>query len=662
MCKINLLLLAAMVVVGLGLAWAAAPDQGGGVSPATKKNNADFLEKLPLADKQDFEDAKRGFIAPLSGNGVIRNQEGRAVWDLSGFSFIKPDAAPPETVNPSLWRQSQLLTYAGLFKVIDRVYQVRGADASNITFIEGDTGIIVVDPLISVECARMALALYYEHRTQKPVKAVIYTHSHVDHFGGVKGVVTEEEVKDGKVKIIAPDGFLKAATDENVMAGTAMTRRAGYMYGLYLPPGPRGKVTMGLGLTTSTGAITLIPPTDVITKTGQEMTLDGLNFVFQLAPDTEAPAEMHFFVPQLKMLCPGENCCHNLHNIQTLRGAKIRDALAWSKNLNESLERWGDQSEVLLNVHHWPVWGRERIAGRLKKQRDMYRYLHDQTLRLANLGYTMTEIGEMVQLPPELAREWYCRGYYGTVNHNVKAIYVKYLGWFDGNPANLHPLPPEAAARRYVEFMGGADAVLEKARKYYDQGDYRWVAQVVNHVVFADPGNTAAKELQARALEQMGYQTECGTWRNFYLTGAQELRRGVAVPRDFGGATTASPDSVKAMPLDLFFDYLGVRLNGPKAAGVKIIINWDFTDTKEQYVLALENGALNHTAQKQDAAADATLTLTRAAFNEIIMGGQPRIEAKTAAGELKIEGQKEKLGELLSLMDTFSPWFNIVTP
>lgn len=659
MFKVNLVLMILVLGGLMGLVVAAGAQAGGEAAASTRKLNTGVLQQLPFGDKQDFEDARRGFIAPLPDGGVIRNKEGQPVWDLKGFSFIKPGVPAPDTVNPSLWRQSQLLIYAGLFQVTDRVYQVRGADASNITFIEGDTGIIVVDPLISVECARSALDLYNRHRPKKPVVAVIYTHSHVDHFGGVKGVVSEEEVKAGKVKIIAPDGFLKAAVDENVMAGTAMSRRAGYMYGVFLPPGPQGKVTMGLGLTVSTGTVTLIPPTDVITKTGQEMVLDGLKFVFQLAPETEAPAEMHFFLPQLKLLCPAENCCHNLHNLYTLRGAKTRDALAWSKNLNESLERWGDQAEFMLNVHHWPVWGRERLVDRLKKQRDMYRYLHDQTLRLANQGYTMVEIAEMIELPASLAQEWYCRGYYGTVNHGVKGVYVKYLGWFDGNPANLHPLPPVEAGQRYVEFMGGAEAVINKARQYYDKGEYRWVAQVMNHVVFADPKNDAARELQAKALEQLGYQAESGPWRNFYLTGAEELRRGVdkGIP-----GPTASPDTIQAMPLDLFFDYLGVRLNGPQAVGKTIIINWNFTDTKEKYVLTLENGALNHTANKQVKGADATVNLTRTAFNEVIMGGKPKLEAKMAAGDIKLEGAKERLGELLSLMDNFDPWFNIVTP
>jgi alkyl sulfatase BDS1-like metallo-beta-lactamase superfamily hydrolase len=646
------------IVMALGLTASAGPPPRGEATSQTKKNNAAVSKKLPFADKQDFADAQRGFIAPLPNSGTIKGKEGQPVWDLGRYAFIKEDEAAPDTVNPSLWRQSQLLMYAGLFKVVDRLYQVRSADISNITFIEGDSGVIVVDPLISAENARAALKLYYQHRPKKPVVAVLYTHSHIDHYGGVKGVVSEEEVKEGKVRIIAPQGFLKAALDENVMAGAAMSRRASYMYGVLLPPGPKGQVTAGLGVTTSTGTVTLIPPTDTITKTGQEMTVDGLKFVFQMVPDTEAPAEMHFYLPQLKVLCTAENCTHTLHNLYTLRGAKIRDALAWSKYLNEALERWGDVSEVLLSVHHWPVWGQPRVVDRLKKERDMYRYLHDQTLRLANQGYTMVEIGEMIQLPESLAREWYDRGYYGTVNHDAKSVYVKYLGWFDGNPAHLHPLPPVEASKRYVEFMGGAKAVMARARKYYDKGEYRWVAEVMNHVVFADPQDTGARALQAQALEQLGYQAESGPWRNFYLTGAQELRQGA--PKEALGST-ASPDTIKAMPLDLFFDYLGIRLNGPQAAGKTMTINWNFPDTKEEYVLTLENGVLNHTARKQAKDADATVTLNRAALNEVILG-EASLPAKIESGELKVEGNPEKLKELFSLLDKFDSRFNIVTP
>ena len=635
-----------------------AKDSGKDATEYTRKANEAVLDQLPFANTEDFKDVERGFIAPLPDEGIIRDQAGNPVWNLAEFSFAQKGFAAPDTVNPSLWRQAQLLMKAGLFKVTDRIYQVRGADLSNITFFEGDTGVIVMDPLISAETAKAALDLYYGHRPKKPVVAVIYSHSHVDHFGGVKGIVSEEDVAAGRVKIVAPDGFLKAAIDENVMAGNAMSRRAGYMYGSLLTPGPKGMCTAGLGITTSRGTVTVIPPTDIITRTGQKMRLDGLEFEFQLVPDTEAPAEMHFYLPELRVLCTAENCCHNLHNVYTLRGAKTRDALAWSKYLNEALERWGEESDVLLSVHHWPVWGKEKIADRIKKQRDMYRYLHDQTLRLANQGYTMVEIGEMVHLPDNLSQEFYDRGYYGTVNHDVKGVYVKYLGWFDGNPANLHPLPPVEASKRYVEFMGGADAVLAKARKYFDQGDYRWVAQVMNHVVFAQPDNKAARELEADALEQLGYQAESGPWRNFYLTGAKELREGV---RKSATPGTASPDSVSAMPLDLFFDYLAVRLDPAKAAGKTMNLNWSFPDINKTYVLSLENCVLNHTADKQVKRADASITVSRKVFNEVILK-QATVAEKMASGEIRIEGNPVKIQELFSLLDTFDFWFNIVTP
>lgn len=653
-------------IVGAGLAFAVAMVGSaiGGETEAkdateeTRKVNSGLSQQLPFENKEDFDDAQRGFIAPLQENGVIRDKGGEICWDLTRFSFIKPESVPPDTVNPSLWRQAQLLMNAGLFKVTDRIYQVRSADLSNITFIEGDQGIIVIDPLITAETAKASLDLYYQHLPKKPVVAVIYTHSHIDHYGGVKGVTSEEEVNAGKVKIVAPDGFLKAALDENVMAGNAMSRRASYMYGNLVPPGPKGMVGSGLGITTSTGTVTLIPPTDIITRTGQELTLAGIKFEFQIVPDTEAPAEMHFFLPELKTLCTAENCTHTLHNLYTLRGAKIRDALAWSKYLNEALNRWGDRSEVLLSVHHWPVWGNDKVINRIKKQRDMYRYIHDQTLRLANQGYTMIEIAEILELPEPLAMEWFNRGYYGSLNHDVKSVYVKYLGWFDGNPANLHPLTPVEASKRYVEFMGGSDAILEKARAYYDKGEYRWVAQVVNHVVFADPKNKKARELQADTLEQLGYQSESGPWRNFYLSGAQELRKGLAKS---ASATTASPDSIRAMPLDLFFDYLGIRLNGPKAAKANMILNWDFTDTKERYTVILENSVLNHTANAQAKHADVTITLKRTTLNELILK-ETTVADKVASGELQVDGDAKKIGELFSYMDTFDFWFNIVTP
>ncbi|MCD4786464.1 MAG: MBL fold metallo-hydrolase [Candidatus Eremiobacteraeota bacterium] len=622
----------------------------------TRKVNNSVLDKLDFSDKEDFEDATRGFIGKIE-DGVIRNDKGQPVWDLNQYKFLEEEKCP-DTVNPSLWRQGKLNMFNGLFKVTDRIYQVRGHDLSVISFIKSDNGYIVIDPLISAECAKASLDLLYKHIGEKPVVAVIYTHSHTDHYGGVKGVVSEEDVNSGKVKIIAPEGFLEAAISENVMAGTAMSRRAIYMYGPLLPKGPKGQVDAGLGKTISQGTVTLFEPTHYITRTGQEMMIDGVKVVFQLTPNTEAPAEMNFYFPQFRALCIAENCNHNLHNLYTLRGAKVRDAKAWAHYINEAIVLFGDKSDVIFAGHHWPHWGKTRIIDFMKKQRDMYKYLHDQTLRLANLGYTMIEIAEMVKLPEDLAGEWYNRGYYGTVSHDVKAIYQRYLGWFDGNPANLHPLPPVEASKKYVEFMGGAEAVLTKAREAFEKGEYRWVAQVVNHVVFADPNNKDACNLQADALEQLGYQAESGPWRCFYLTGATELRNGVPVIAAF---STASPDTVKAMSLEMIFDYMGVKLNGPKADGKKIKLNMNFTDIKQKFLLELENSVLNNTIDKQAKDADATITLTRAALDEVILG-RTTVKEKVESGEIKVEGDREKIKELFSLLDKFDEWFNIVTP
>ena len=623
----------------------------------TKKANEALLKKLPFKDTQDFKDAKRGLIATPE-KLVIRDKSGRVVWDLTQFSFIKEGEPAPETVNPSLWRQSQLVAISGLFKVTDRIYQVRTFDVSNMTIIEGDTGIIVVDPLISAETAKAALDFYYKYRPKKPIIAVMHSHSHVDHWGGVEGVVSEKEVKAGKIKIFAPKDFIEKALTETVLAGNVMMRRSTYMYGNLLPAGPKGEVGAGLGMTVSDGTVTILTPTNIITKTGQEMKIDGLTFQFLVAPDTEAPTEMHWYIPELKALTAAENACHTLHNVYTLRGATIRDPLAWAKYLNESIERWGDKSDVLYGMHHWPVWGTDRVIDHLKKQRDTYRYINDQTLRLANHGYNMTEIAEVIELPKSLAEHWSSRGYYGTMNHDVKATYVKYLGWFDGNPATLHPYPQVESSKRYVKFMGGANAVLAKAQKAYKKGDYRWVAEVVNHVVFADPHNRKARHLQADALEQMGYQAESGPWRNFYLSGAQELRKGVEKPIT---PTAATLSCVEAMPLDMFFDLLASRLNGPKAEGKIITINWVFTDTNEKYALYLENSTLNHTANKQAKNADATITLTRDALNKIVIK-ETTFGKEEKAGNLKIEGSKLKVDELFLLMDKFDFWFNIVTP
>ena len=432
-------------------------------TPATKAANQALLKRLDFANDQDLKDAAQGFMAPLPENGVIRDDTGREVWDMDRFRFILDNEEAPDTVNPSLWRQSRLAMQGGLFKVADRLYQVRNADLSNLTIVEGDTGLIVIDPLISTETARAALNLYLAHRPKKPVKAVVISHSHVDHYGGVLGVVDQSDVDAGRVMVVAPEGFLEAAVAENVLAGTVMSRRAAYMYGSLLPPSPRGQVGAGLGTTTSSGTVTLIPPTHTITGTGQKMDIDGLTFEFLLAPETEAPSEMHWYIEELRAVTAAENCCRTLHNTCSLRGTKIRDPLAWSKCLDRTMAMWGDRAEVMYGMHHWPVWGRERVLKTLGMARDGYRYINDETLRLANHGLVPDEIAERIDFPGDLGRHWAMRGYYGTLSHNTKATYARYLGWFDGNPARLNPLPQEESSKLYVEYMGGADAVIPKA-------------------------------------------------------------------------------------------------------------------------------------------------------------------------------------------------------
>jgi alkyl sulfatase BDS1-like metallo-beta-lactamase superfamily hydrolase len=646
------------VAAGLFMVFGAiAADAPKPATTATKAANAALLKELPFSDKTAFELAHKGFIAPLP-QAVIKGQAGNLVWNPAQYNFIKEGSASPDTVNPSLWRQSQLINISGLFEVTPGIYQVRNQDLSNMTIVEGKEGITLFDPLISAETAKVALDLYYQHRPKKPVVAVVHTHSHVDHYGGVRGVVNEADVKAGKVAIYAPVGFLEAAVAENVMAGTAMSRRASYMYGNLLPPSPTGQVGAGLGTTTSAGTVTLIPPTDIIQKTGDTRVIDGLTYEFLYAPGSEAPSEMLFYIKEKKAINAAEDATHTLHNTYSLRGAKIRDPLVWSKYLNQALDMWGNEAEVVFSMHHWPVWGNAAIKEHIGLQRDMYRYINDETLRLANHGYTMVEIAEQIKLPKAIANRFSNRGYYGSLNHDVKATYVLYLGWFIGNPATLHTLPPVEESKRYVEMMGGTDALLKKARQYYAKGEYRWVAQVVNHAVFADPKNQAAKNLQADALEQLGYQAESGPWRNFYLTGAKELRAGVA---KLPTPDTASPDTVRAMSLDLFFDYLAMRLNGPKADGKRIVLNFDFTDVKEKYALEMVNGVLNHTPGRSAQNADATVTLARETLNQIVLK-QATLKNAIASGGVKIAGSEAKLDEMLSYLDSFDFWFNIVTP
>lgn len=626
-------------------------------SAATRAANEAAAEGLAWEDERDFADAARGLIAPLPDGGRVLTEQGWPVWDLTRFGFLHEHEAAPDTVHPSLWRQMRLTVQGGLYEVVPGLYQVRTLDLSNITFAEGPEGIVAFDPLISAETAAAALALYYEHRPRKPVVAVVYSHSHVDHYGGVRAIVDQADVAAGRVRVIAPEGFLEAAVAENVLAGNVMSRRASYMYGALLAADPRGQVGAGLGVTTSLGSIGLIAPTETVSETGERLNIAGLDFEFMMAPDSEAPAEMHWFIEQFGAVTAAENCCHTLHNTYTLRGAKIRDPLAWSKYLEQTIELWGERTEVMYGMHHWPAWGRERIGELLELGRDGYRFINDETLRLANHGLTPGEIAERLEFPPGLARHWAMRGYYGSVSHNVKATYVNYLGFFDGNPAHLNAHPPEQAARRYVEFMGGAAATLDKARGAFDLGDYRWVVEVVNHVVFADPGNEEAKALQADALEQLGYQSESASWRNFYLTAASELRHGVL---DIAAPDAGSADSVRAMSTGLLFDYLGVRLNGERAGDRRITLGCVLADVSEEWTLLLRNGSLSH-RRGVDPDADATVTINRAALNEVILGTAPLLD-QIADGRASVAGDEEALHELIGLLDEFGFWFNIVTP
>jgi alkyl sulfatase BDS1-like metallo-beta-lactamase superfamily hydrolase len=622
------------------------------ISERTAAANRAVAMTLPFHDTRDLDEARRGFVTSLD-EPLITATDGRVVWDLGAWGDLSGDA--PDTVHPSLWRQAGLNLMHGLFEVVPGVYQVRGLDLSNMTIIEGATGVIVIDPLISAETAAAALALYRRERGERPVTGLIYTHSHIDHFGGARGVLPGGEA--GDVPIVAPEHFVEHALSENIYAGTAMTRRATYMYGALLPKGPEGQVTAGLGPTTSVGTVALVPPTIDVTRTGEELVLDGVRIVFQMTPGTEAPAEMNFHFPDLRLLCMAENASHNLHNVVTLRGAQVRDARAWSRFLDESLELFAADTDVMFASHHWPSWGADRVTEILSNQRDLYGYIHDQTLRLLNKGLTGPEIAEEIRLPHGLDQDWACRGYYGSVSHNVKAVYQRYMGWFDGNPANLWRHPPEPAAQRYVEFMGGADAVLAKARASYDEGDYRWVAEVVNHVVFAEPTNTEARDLLALTYEQLGYGAENATWRNFYLMGAQELR-GDAV-RTAVGAN--SLDMVTQLTIPQILDAMAVRLDGPRAESHEMVLNLTNTDDGSRYVARLRNGVLSHLAGRHDDAAAATLAVARLDLLQLLVG-LVNLPDLIEGGRATVEGDVGAFATLRSLLDSPDPNFAIVTP
>lgn len=612
--------------------------------PAVTGINAAVLDTLPFADRQDFDDARRGFVATVE--------------DAQADAYVFLQGSAPSTVNPSLWRLAQLNALHGLFTVADGIYQVRGFSLGNMTLIEGQTGVIVVDPLSTVGAARAALDLYFTHRPKRPVLAVIVTHSHGDHYGGIKGVVSDAEVASGRPSVIAPAGFMDAVVAESVIAGPAMGRRAQYQFGSRLPRGPRGNVDAGLGKNESRGegGRSVIAPTIEIRQPFETHTLDGVEFVFQLTPASEAPAELHFYLPASRVLDLAENATQTMHNLLPLRGTEVRDAHGWSGFLGSALERFPD-AEILIAQHHWPVWGPARVNAALRKQRDLYKFIHDQTVRLMSHGLTATEIAETLSLPPSLASHWAARGYYGTLSHNSKAVYQKYIGWYDGNPANLNALPPVDAGKRYVEYMGGADAVLARARADFKAGRYRWVAQVVSHVVHADPNNAEARALAADAMEQMGYLSESATWRNAYLTAALELRNGPPPAR----IARLDADMLRAMPIGRVFDVIATRLNADLAAGMTAVINWEFTDTGERLALTLENAAMTHVIGKAAPAPTLSVEMPRSLFEQVLLGVEP-LDAAMRQGRVTSSGDVTALSRLMAMLDEFDAGFPLVEP
>ncbi len=618
----------------------AAPP--GEASPSVVAAHAALRERLDLDDPQAFEDAKRGFIA--APTGVVRDASGEVVWDFDAFDFLEGEAPP--TVNPSLWRQARLNNHAGLFKVTDRIWQLRGFDIANLSLIEGRSGWIVVDPLTSRETAAAAMAFARQHLGDRPVSAIIYTHSHVDHFGGALGVMSAEEAAARNVPIVAPAGFMEEATSENVLLGVAMVRRSEYMYGKHLPRNPKGLVDNGLGKAVAYGHIGLLPPNRVIHAAVEEHVIDGVRFVFHNVPGSEAPSEFTFALPELKAFNGAELVGQTLHNLYTIRGAKVRDALRWAEYIDATATQVGN-AEVLFNQHHWPVWGNDEIQAFLHAQADVYRYLHDQTVRLMNAGLTAPEIAETLELPAALDRHLATRGYYGTVRHNIKAIYQFYLGWYDAHPSNLDPLPPTAAAERYVALAGGMGPLLDAARKAQANGEYRWAAELLKHAVYAEPDNVDARQQLAESFEQLGYAAEASTWRNAYLTGADEARRGEP---EAGFSPARMRDLLAQTPVERFLERMAASIDGPAAGDLDLTINLVLTDRGESHVLHLRNGVLRHRTAPEDPAADATLRLTHAVFLDM-MTGEAGAGTLLASDEVAIEGSTLDLARFFGLVE-----------
>ncbi len=620
----------------------------------TAEKNRQILRELPFDDDQDFIDAQRGLIA--SDDALrVQGSNGKVIWDQPAYNFIRGDA--PDSVNPSLWRQAKLNNIHGLFEVTDGLYQLRGFDLANMTIIKGERGWIIVDPLSTAETAEYAVNFARQHLGESPISAVIFTHSHIDHFGGALGALAAAKTNLADIQVIAPEGFMEESISENVLAGQTMKRRADYMYGLPLPKTPRGHIDSGLGKEPGIGTVGILTPTDIVNQTGQTLLIDGVNFVFQVVSGSEAASEFTFYLPEKKAFCGAELLSRNMHNLYTLRGAKVRDALAWSGFIDEAAQLFND-ADIYFASHHWPIWGKAQIASFFEAHRDTYKYIHDQTLRLAYKGLTPTEIAEQIELPASLQKSFSNRGYYGTTYHNSRAVYQWYFGWYDGNPANLNPLPPEDSSHRYIALMGGSDKVLESAQQSFDDGDYRWVATLLNHLVFAEPNNQAAKNLLAKNYDQLGYQSESGPWRDVYLTGAHELRHGKTnEPHDLSSAK----DMVVHSPRGNFFDVMAAQLNGPEAENLEMTINFIFTDLGETHVLKLKNAVLHHYQGDADPAANATLKITHGLFLDVVLG-KASIKELLFSNNLSLSGSKLDLIKFFSLQDASKEAFSIVTP
>lgn len=635
------------------------PGETEGATTITAEANAEWYEKLDFSDRREFANAERGWLDNAEGR-IIDGDDNRSVWDLQSYGDLNRDA--PDTVNPSLWRNTQLNAKAGLFEVCDGIYQVRGFDMANTTFIRTDHGWIVFDVLMCKENMKAAKELMENRFGPLDIKAVLYSHSHVDHFGGVEGVITREQVADaklslkkqlasGKTLVLAPAGFLKHAISENVYAGIAMARRAQFQYGTVLDKGEKGALSVGIGMGQSTGTVALIAPTYEIGEDVPKLTIDGLEIEFQLTPGTEAPAEMNAYFPKYRALWMAENCTGTMHNLYTLRGAEVRDANDWAKYIIEADQRFCDKTDVVFQSHNWPHWG-EEIHDYLLNTAAIYKFIHDQTLHYMNQGYTSTEVAAMLTLPEKLEKVWYTRPYYGTLAHNAKAVYQKYLGWYDANPVNLNPLPPSDTAKKLVEYLGSTDAVLRKARKDFEKGDYQWVAQITKELVFADPSNQKARNLCADALEQLGYQAESGAWRNAYLMGAAELRKGnlSGLARTANGLGSA----MKEMTVDMLLDYISILTDANAAQNDDVTLNLIVTDVNEKFYVTRKNGILLSYSGENRPDAQATVTCKRLQLLALMQGQQ--------AGQVQVSGDATVLKRLLAYASKFEKTFNVIEP